>query len=115
MKEYERAIWVGIWAKDGQYMLNDIYPYYPTEYAKTSPEEDFADSFARWILEKDKPITHQGAFGRTQNLDPEREEMLELFFKRILDNCENDEVVHCVVGDWREPELRTQARVVVVE
>lgn len=100
LTDAERIIWRGTWGKDTLYYINDIYPYYPTEYAKTDPHEDFADSFARFIYEYNHP--EKEMFFRTENLDPERELILTLILQRILDGTcyQNDTIQDCVQHRW---------------
>lgn len=94
LQEFERSIWKGIWVKDTYYETHNIYPYFPSNYAKQSPEEDFADSFARWMFQyrNDADTPHF----RTENLDPERERILKLIIQNAT-HCQEEEMQLCVL------------------
>jgi len=98
LSDSERSVWVGIHAKDSYVWAEGSYPYFPTEYASTSPQEDFADSFARYVYEYHVSDEYRWNY-RTENLDPERLFVLKMFFQSIFEDsdCQLVPAVACAV------------------
>jgi len=86
LTDEEREVWKGMYAKDMYIEEAGEFPYFTTDYAKTSYGEDFSESFARWVY--DYSDGEQYARYKTENLDPDRKYILMLFMRRFLgDSC----------------------------
>ena len=93
LNDTERDGFTGLHMKDEYYELTGDHGYFPTNYAMKNVQEDFSESFSRWVIDDINGEFHWAY--RTERLDPERAHIIRQSIRRIT-HCELDDAVRCV-------------------